>query len=64
MPQTGWRELEGVPERGGHGIPLDDLVAEMIGDGFALEAAYPDWRVGDEDRYCVVFRRPATERGP
>ncbi len=58
VPQTHWRELEGVPDRGGHGIAADTLVAEMTAAGFELVERYDDWRVGDEDRYCVVFRRP------
>ena len=55
-PHADWRKLEGVPERGGHGIREDDLVREMTGDGFEVAARYPDWN-GDNDRYCVVFRR-------
>jgi len=61
VPQTSWRELEGVPDRGGHGIPLAGLVGEMVGAGFEVEATYPDWRTGDEDRYCVVFTAPAGD---
>lgn len=56
-PQTGWRELEGVPERGGHGIPIDDLIAEMTGAGFELVSRHDDWN-GDQERYCALFRRP------
>jgi tRNA A58 N-methylase Trm61 len=55
-PQESWRRLEGVPERGGHGIREEDLVREMTGDGFEVVARHPDWN-GDDDRYCVVFRR-------
>jgi SAM-dependent methyltransferase len=55
-PQGGWRRLEGVPDRGGHGIHEEDLVREMTGDGFEVVARHPDWN-GDGDRYCVVFRR-------
>jgi tRNA A58 N-methylase Trm61 len=55
-PQKSWRKLEGVPERGGHGIREEDLVREMTGDGFEVVARHPDWN-GDGDRYCVVFRR-------
>lgn len=64
VPQSHWRELPGVPERGGHGIAADDLVAEMTADGFEVVARYDDWP-GDEDHYCVVFRAAAREpRGP
>jgi tRNA A58 N-methylase Trm61 len=55
-PQKNWRHLEGVPDRGGHGIKQEDLVREMAADGFEVVARHDDW-VGDGDRYCVVFRR-------
>lgn len=55
VPQTHWRELPGVPDRGGHGIPVADLVSELESDGFALVERFDDWN-GDEDRFCVVFR--------
>ncbi len=55
-PQENWRKLDGVPDRGGHGIREEDLVREMTGDGFEVVARHPDWN-GDDDRYCVVFRR-------
>jgi predicted methyltransferase len=60
-PQTGWRHLEGVPDRGGHGIRMDDLIAEMTSSGFAVEAIHGDWIAGEADRYCVVFTAPAPE---
>jgi SAM-dependent methyltransferase len=63
-PQKNWRHLEGVPERGGHGIKEEDLVREMTADGFDVVARHHDWP-GDGDRYCVVFRRaegPAVGR--
>jgi hypothetical protein len=28
----------------------------MTGDGFEIVARHPDWN-GDDDRYCVVFKR-------
>ncbi len=62
-PQTHWRDLPGVPERGGHGIPPDELVAEMTADGFEVVARYEEWP-GDEDHYCVVFRQRASAPGP
>lgn len=55
-PQEHWRKLEGVPERGGHGIPADDLVRELVSDGFREVRRIEDWN-DDPDRYCVVFRR-------
>lgn len=56
VPQESWRQLPEVPERGGHGIPIEDLVAEMTADGFVLVELHETWN-GDEDRYCAVFRR-------
>ncbi len=56
VPQKHWRKLRGVPERGGHGIPLDDLAAEMTAAGFEQVGRYEDW-AGDEERFCLVFRR-------
>jgi ubiquinone/menaquinone biosynthesis C-methylase UbiE len=55
-PRPGWRDLPGVPDRGGHGIRMKDLVREMTSDGFEVVARYDDW-TGSGDRYCVVFRR-------
>ncbi len=67
VPQKGWRELDKVPDRGGHGIPIDALVLEMGGSGFELVARHTDWSA-DEDRYCLVFRKvpdpPAPEPEP
>ncbi|HEY6546576.1 MAG TPA: methyltransferase domain-containing protein [Vicinamibacteria bacterium] len=62
-PQGHWERLQGVPERGGHGIREEDLVREMTSDGFEVVARHADWS-GDGDRYCVVFRRaPARVAG-
>lgn len=55
-PQSLWRDLPGVPDRGGHGIPPADLIREMTADGFAVISRQDNWN-GDEDRFCVVFRR-------
>ena len=54
-PQSSWRDLPGVPDRGGHGIPAEDLVAEMSSDGFTVVSRQDRWN-GDKDRYCIVFR--------
>jgi len=56
VPQETWPRLADVPDRGGHGVPADDLVAEMTADGFTVVSRHPDWN-GEEDRFCVVFRR-------
>ena len=55
-PQKHWRKLPGVPDRGGHGIPMEDLIAEMTADGFSVVSRYDEWGE-EEDDYCVVFRR-------
>ncbi len=58
LPQSHWRELDGVPDRGGHGIEPEELLADMTGDGFELVARHDDWG-DDEEDYCLVFRRRA-----
>ena len=55
-PQTAWGDLPGVPDRGGHGIAPADLIREMTSDGFEVVTRRDNWN-GDEDRYCIVFRR-------
>ena len=51
-----WGDLPRVPNRGGHGIREEDLVAEMTSDGFEVVARYDEW-ADSHVRYCVVFRR-------
>ena len=51
-----WGDLPRVPNRGGHGIREEDLVAEMTSDGFEVVARYEEW-ADSHVRYCVVFRR-------
>jgi cyclopropane fatty-acyl-phospholipid synthase-like methyltransferase len=60
-PQENWAKLPGVPDRGGHGIPTAALEAEMLGAGFERVERHSDWN-GDEDRFAVVFQRPASEQ--
>lgn len=55
-PQAYWRHLPDVPDRGGHGIPMQDLVDEMTSAGFRVVSRHENWN-DDADRYCVVFRR-------
>jgi ubiquinone/menaquinone biosynthesis C-methylase UbiE len=62
-PQPGWPDLPGVPDRGGHGIPTEALIAEMASDGFEVAARFGNWQ-GDPERFCVVFKRRATEDRP
>lgn len=56
-PQKGWRHLEGVPERGGHGIEADELVGDMTRSGFEVVSRDDAWPA-EHDAYCVVFRKP------
>ena len=60
QPQKGWRSLAGVPDRGGHGIPPEQLEEEMTGDGFELVARFDDWN-GDDERFCRVFLRALAD---
>ena len=52
-PQRHWPELDGVPDRGGHGIPFDDLVADLEGDGFRILETHRPWQ-GDDDEFAVL----------
>ena len=56
-PQKEWRHLDGVKERGGHGIAMSELVADMTRSGFEVVSRKYDWPA-EEDAYLVVFRRP------
>ena len=58
-PQENWRQLQGVPDRGGHGIPPADLIEEITRHGFELVASYSDWN-DDPERFCVVVRRSSS----
>jgi precorrin-6B methylase 2 len=60
-PHASWRKLDGVPERGGHGIPARELIDDMRSAGFAVLAQHEEWP-GEDDSYCVVFQRPALTR--
>lgn len=55
-PKQSWPRLEGVPDRGGHGIPVEELVREVRGDGFEVLDRHDDWS-GEAD-YCLVLRAP------
>jgi len=56
LPQRSWRKLEGVPDRGGHGIQPEDLVEELTADGFAVVSRHDEWP-GEDDAYAVLFQR-------
>lgn len=55
-PQKGWRKLEGVPDRGGHGVAIGELIGDMTRSGFEVVARDEDWPAED-DAYLVVFQR-------
>ena len=55
-PQTSWRELPNVPDRGGHGIEPEDVAREMASDGFEVVYRLDRWN-DDDDRFCIGFRR-------
>ena len=56
VPQRGWKDVPGVPDRGGHGILVEDLIEEMTVDGWEVVERHDGWD-GNDERYCVVFRR-------
>ena len=56
LPQEHWRKLPDVPDRGGHGILPDEVIAEMTSQGFVLLDRVDEWD-GDEERFCLVFGR-------
>lgn len=56
-----WKPPKGVPDRGGHGVRAEEVVREMIDDGFELVRRVEGWQ-GEGDDYCLLFRRPPHRR--
>ena len=55
-PGTPTHTISGVPEeRGGHGTPQDQLIAEMTNNRFEVVRRFDDW---SSSNYAVLFRRP------
>ncbi|HUL14589.1 MAG TPA: class I SAM-dependent methyltransferase [Terriglobales bacterium] len=57
-PRKGTSIPEGVPKnRGGHGVPQQILIHELVAAGFQVEKVYDDWPSRDayHEIYCVVF---------
>lgn len=54
-PKAHWNAPEGTPDRGGHGMPSDELVKQMTAAGFELVQIDREW---SGDLYAAVFRRP------
>jgi len=52
---------EGTPDRGGHGIEAQTLIAELSAGGFEPTRVIEDWHCGDllQRFYCALFRDPA-----
>jgi SAM-dependent methyltransferase len=55
-PKEQWDRPEGVPDRGGHGVLPDDVIAEMTTGGFTVVSQHEHWD-GHDDRFCVVLSR-------
>ncbi len=62
VPQELWRELEGVPDRGGHGIRPDDLQRELRKLGWRELERRDPWN-GDDERFAAVFVRRENRNG-
>lgn len=60
VPQQDWKQLEGVPERGGHGITRERLIHELAAGGFEAVEIVEEWN-DDPERYAVLFRRRVEE---
>jgi SAM-dependent methyltransferase len=64
-PREGTQVPEGVPKnRGGHGVPQNILIHELVAAGFKVEAISDDWPDHDtpHEIYCVTFSKPKSPR--
>lgn len=55
--QTSWGEIDGVPDRGGHGIDPESLIEEMTGAGWTVLEREDSWGT-EKHHYGVIFSRP------
>jgi hypothetical protein len=56
--------VAGVPDRGGHGVRLEDVIAEVEPAGFRLVERRDEWE-GHAERFCIVFTAtPMTTTAP
>ncbi len=62
-PQTSWGDVDGEIDRGGHGVPIDDLLREMTSDGFELVERMDEWSGPTGNPYALLFRWPGTASG-
>jgi len=53
-PHDRWAAVDGVPDRGGHGITPSQLVLEMALEGFRDLETKEQWNDTD-GRYCILF---------
>lgn len=54
-PRAGWEQPHGTPDRGGHGVSIDQLTRELERAGF--ERIVLDWQ-WDEGMFLAIFRKP------
>jgi SAM-dependent methyltransferase len=55
-PKQHWNRPAGVPDRGGHGVLPEDVIAEMTAEGFTVVSRHQHWD-GHDDRFCIVLGR-------
>jgi hypothetical protein len=68
LPQEWLPPVAGVPNRGGHGVRPEDVIAELESAGFRLAERRDGWG-GRPERFCVAFEvapsiAPETVRPP
>ncbi len=57
-PQKNWGDVDGDLDRGGHGIPIEQLRHEMTSNGFEVVEEVAPWSGPDGDPFAVLFRWP------
>jgi len=65
LPRDWLPDVPGVPERGGHGVRPEDVIAEAEAVGFRLVERRDGWE-GRSEHFCVVFElaRPTGPDAP
>ena len=56
-PDPTERALDGVPDRGGHGVSAKEVIKDLEGIGFEFVSHHTPWDDKD-DHYGVLMRRP------
>jgi SAM-dependent methyltransferase len=54
LPRDWLPNVPGVPDRGGHGVRPEEVIAEVEAAGFRLVERHDEWE-GRSERFCVVF---------